>query len=120
MSDTRLGTGCRPEPGLQRLLQTIRKYPSLTETEEFALLRRIRNGAREPLDRLINANLLRVVSIAGEYLGRGLSYMDLIAEGTLGLISAARRFDERHFSYFTRYAEGLIRQQILLALGEVA
>jgi len=120
MSDTRVGTDCRPDPGLQWLLQTIRKYPSLTDTEESALLRRIRNGAREPLDRLINANLCRVVSIAGEFLGQGLSYLDLIAEGTLGLISAARRCDERHSSHFTRYAEGLIRQQILMALAEMA
>ena len=120
MLETRFGADGRQEPGLQRLLQTIAKYPSLTSAEESALLRRIRHGARDPLDRLINANLQRVVSIAGEFLGQGLGFMDLIAEGTLGLISAARHFDERRFRHFTRYAEGRIREQILMALADLA
>ena len=108
------------EPGLQRLLHTVGMYPALTDAEECALLGRIRNGGREPLDQVVNANLHRVVGIAREYVGHGLSHLDLIAEGILGLISAARRFDEGHLACFRAYADGLIRQRILQALGEPA
>lgn len=80
----------------------------------------MRRGAREPLDRPINANLRRVVNLAGEFLGQGLGYLDLIAEGTLGLISAIRQFDERGRRHFTRCADDRIRRQIRQALGETA
>lgn len=118
MRETELGMDWRDEPGLLCYLQTIGKYRSLTSAEEADLLRDIRNGAREPLDRLIDANLRQVVSIAREFLDRGLGCLDLIAEGTLGLIRAARRFDPRCFSSFAHYAESQIRQTILKALRE--
>ena len=117
MDRMRTDVNTLPEPGLQRLLCTIGMYQALTNAEESALLRRIRNGGREPLDQVVNANLHRVVGIAREYVGHGLSHLDLIAEGILGLISAARRFDERHLVCFRAHAEGVIRRRILQALG---
>lgn len=120
MCQTTPRPACREDPGLQCYLQIIGGYRQLTEAEEFELLQGIQSGAREPLERLVNANLRRVVSIAREFLDRGLDTMDLIAEGTLGLISAARRFDGRRFSSFSRYAEERIRQTIREALHEWA
>jgi DNA-directed RNA polymerase sigma subunit (sigma70/sigma32) len=107
------------EPGLQCYLRTIRGFAALTTGEESELLRNIRAGAWEALDALINANLRRVVSIAAEFLGQGLGYLDLIAEGTLGLISAARRCDEGRGTVFARCAEERIRLRIQTALGEL-
>ncbi|MHB8079253.1 MAG: sigma factor [Candidatus Krumholzibacteriia bacterium] len=108
------------EPGLRCYLQTIGNHRSLTGTEEAALLRDIRCGGREPLDHLINAHLSSVVTIAREFLGRGLGLLDLIAEGTLGLIVAARQVDPPRFSSFAPYARGRIRRTIVKALGELA
>ena len=107
------------EPGLRRYRQAIGRYPSLTAAEESALLRSINGGARELLDPLINAHLRSVASIAEEYLDQGLGYRDLIAEGTMGLISAATRFDETRSSTFTHYAEGQIRRRLVKAISEL-
>lgn len=120
MCESRPGTDRREEPGLQCLLQTIGERRPLTDAEEFELVCGIRSGAPEPLDRLIDANLFRVVSITREFLDQGLSQLDLIAEGTLGLIRAARRFDGRRLSSFAPYAELWIRQTIARAFGELA
>ena len=119
MREAKQSTQRKEEPGLQCYLQTIAQYGSLTSAEEAELLRGIRDGSRELLDRLINANLRHVVSIATEFLGQGLGYMDLIAEGNLGLISAARRFGEGSPSSFAPYAEDRIRLQIRKALSEL-
>ncbi len=106
----------REEPGLRVYLRTIARYPSLTPAEESQLLIEIRGGAREPLDALINANLRHVAGIAGEFLDRGLTCLDLIAEGTVALIRAARLFDPCSLSSFAQFADGRIRLTILDAI----
>lgn len=108
----------REEPGLPVYLRTIARYPSLTPAEESRLLHEIRGGAGEPLDTLINANLRHVAGIAGEFLDRGLTRLDLIAEGTVALIRAARLFDPCGLASFAQFAESRIRLTILGALGE--
>ena len=101
----------------------LNRYPTLTPQEESALLKIIKNGETEEirksaLQRLIRGNLRFVVSVARKYQGRGLSLLDLINEGNLGLFKAAKRFDMDKDVKFISYAVWWIRQSIQKALFE--
>lgn len=108
-----------PEEGsLALYLKEIGKNKSLTLEEEAKLAIRIKKGDRKALERLVKANLRFVVSVARNYQNQGLPLSDLINEGNLGLIRAARRFDEKKNFKFISYAVWWIRQAILQALAE--
>ncbi|HWP47594.1 MAG TPA: RNA polymerase sigma factor RpoD/SigA [Candidatus Limnocylindrales bacterium] len=99
-------------------LQEIGKIPTTTRKEEQELAERIQQGDQEALNRLVEGNLKFVVKIAQGYQGCGLSLADLINEGNLGLIEAAKRFDPSKKVKFISYAVWWIRQAILRALSE--
>ena len=101
-------------------LREIGSVPLLSAEEEVALAKRMEAGDAEAKDRLIEANLRLVVSIAKRYLGRGLSLLDLIQEGNLGLIRAVERFDHRRGFKFSTYATWWIRQAITRAIADQA
>ena len=105
---------------LNAYIRDIAKFKPLAAEEEKALGRRIREGDQEAIDRLVEANLRFVVHYAKRYRGLGLSYMDLIHEGSLGLIEAAKRFDPERNVKFISYAVWWVRQAIFHALSEHA
>lgn len=108
----------RESQSLDKYLQEIGKVPLLSVDEEAELARRIRQGDEEALEKLVKANLRFVVSVAKQYQNQGLPLTDLISEGNLGLIKAAKRFDETRGFKFISYAVWWIRQSILQALAE--
>ena len=111
----------RESQSLDRYLQEIGKVELLNPEEEIDLARKIKKGGSESelaLEKLTKANLRFVVSVAKQYQNQGLSLGDLINEGNLGLIKAAKRFDETRGFKFISYAVWWIRQSILQALAE--
>lgn len=103
---------------LQAYLKKIEKIPLLTREEEVELATQAQAGEQEALDKLIRSNLRYVVSVARKYIGCGLSLADLINEGNIGLIQAAKRFDPTRGVKFITYAVWWIRQAIMHALAE--
>lgn len=110
----------RESASLEKYLADISKEPMITAEEEARLARLIKSGDQQALDKLTKANLRFVVSVAKQYQNQGLSLPDLINEGNLGLIKAAKRFDETRGFKFISYAVWWIRQSILQAIAEQA
>lgn len=99
-------------------LKEIGQYPLLSSDEEIALAKRISKGDEEAKNELVNANLRLVVSIAKKYVGHGMSFLDLIQEGNIGLMKAAEKFDYTKGYKFSTYATWWIRQSITRALAD--
>lgn len=103
---------------LAEYLNEIGRYPVLTRDEELALGARIRCGDRDAFNELVCANLRFVVSVAKQYHSHSVGLLDLISEGNVGLVRAARKFDHRRGIKFITYAVWWIRQAMLQALNE--
>lgn len=108
----------RESQSLEKYLQEIGKVDLITMEEEIELALKIKKGDQLALEKLTKANLRFVVSVAKQYQNQGLTLGDLINEGNLGLIKAAKRFDETRGFKFISYAVWWIRQSILQALAE--
>jgi len=108
----------RESLALEKYLNDIGKIPMLSPEDEAELARRTRNGDQAALERLTRSNLRFVVSVAKQYQNQGLSLSDLINEGNVGLMKAAKRFDETKGFKFISYAVWWIRQSILQAIVE--
>ncbi len=108
----------RANQSLEKYLQEIGEVDLLNPEKEIELARRIRQGNQEAMETLTKSNLRFVVSVAKQYQNQGLLLGDLINEGNLGLIKAAKRFDETRGFKFISYAVWWIRQSILQALAE--
>ena len=109
------------EPSLDSLrlyLRSIGRTPLLSAAEEVALAKRIERGDMAAKQHMVEANLRLVVSIAKGYLGRGLTFLDLIQEGSLGLIRAVEKFDHRRGFKFSTYATWWIRQAVTRAIAD--
>jgi RNA polymerase primary sigma factor len=111
-------SGNRQKDSIEKYLEEIVVFTPLPPAEEIELTRRVRQGESFALEKLVKANLRFVISIAKRYQGNGLALEDLICEGNLGLIEAAKRFDETRGFKFISYAVWWIRQSILRALAE--
>ena len=111
------------EPSLDSLrlyLRAIGRVPLLTAAEEISLAKRIERGDVSAKQHMVEANLRLVVSIAKGYVGRGLTFLDLIQEGSLGLIRAVEKFDHRRGYKFSTYATWWIRQAVTRSIADKA
>ncbi|NBC84221.1 MAG: sigma-70 family RNA polymerase sigma factor [Bacteroidetes bacterium] len=108
----------RDENSVNLYFQEVNKYPMVSVEEEVELSVRIRNGDQMALQKLVQANLRFVISVAKQYQNKGLSFADLINEGNVGLVKAAQKFDETRGFKFISYAVWWIRQSIMQAISE--
>jgi len=113
-----LGKSLYYDETLEKYLSEIDKYPLIDKDMEKQLARKIKKGNKAGLQKLVRSNLRFVVSVAKKYQNRGLTLIDLISEGNMGLIRAAQKFDEEKDIRFISYAVWWIRQAILQALAE--
>jgi RNA polymerase primary sigma factor len=113
-------TNDRTADGLTLYLQEIGRHRLLTPAEEVQLAKRIEHGDAQAKERMINANLRLVVSVAKRYQGHGIPLLDLVQEGTIGLIRASEKFDWRRGTKFSTYAMWWIRQAIDRAVSNQA
>ena len=104
------------EDDIRQYLREIRSYPRLTAEEERELAQRCAQGDEDAIRKMVNCNLRLVVSIAREYAGRGVALLDLIQEGSIGLLAAARKFDYTRDYRFSTYATKWIRQGVTRCL----
>ncbi len=118
--DLSVPDGISIEDPVRMYLKEIGKVPLLTADEEVELARRMSEGDEEAKNRLAEANLRLVVSIAKRYVGRGMLFLDLIQEGNLGLIKAVEKFDYQKGFKFSTYATWWIRQAITRAIADQA
>ena len=100
------------EDDMRQYLSEIRRYPRLTAEEERALAQRCAAGDQDAIRQMVSSNLRLVVSVAREYAGRGVPLLDLIQEGSIGLLAAARKFDYTLDFRFSTYATKWIRQGV--------
>jgi RNA polymerase primary sigma factor len=104
------------EDEAQQYLQQIRTIPRLTPGEELELAKLCAQGDREAVKKMVTANLRLVASVAKEYAGRGVPLLDLIQEGSIGLLTAAQKFDPSRETRFSTYATKWIRQGVSRAI----
>ena len=110
----------RGEDNVSQYLREIRRFPMLTDGQELELAKRIAQGDSEAVKEMVSANLRLVVSVARGYAGRGVPLLDLIQEGSIGLIAAAKKFDYTLDFKFSTYATKWIRQGITRYLNNHA
>ena len=101
-----------PDEDVRSYLKEIRSYPLLTVEQERTLAKACAQGDEDAIRTMVNSNLRLVVSVAREYVGRGVPLMDLIQEGSIGLLTAARKFDHTMQTRFSTYATPWIRQGV--------
>ena len=118
--DLSVPEGVSIEDPVRMYLKEIGKVPLLSAEEEIELAKKMEQGDESAKERLIEANLRLVVSIAKRYVGRGMLFLDLIQEGNLGLIKAVEKFDYRKGYKFSTYATWWIRQAITRAIADQA
>lgn len=108
----------RDSKSIDKYLSDVSKEDMINAEEEVKLAKEIKNGNERALNKMVSANLRFVISVAKQYQGHGLTLEDLIAEGNIGLIIAAKRFDETKGFKFISYAVWWIRQSIMQAIAE--
>lgn len=116
-ADSGFGVAAEDQSSLDQYLKEVSSHSLLTSAQEIALGQRARKGDEDAIQELVRANLRFVISVAKKYQNRGVSLSDLIQEGNVGLVTAARKFDPEQGVKFISYAVWWIRQAILSALA---